>query len=187
MPTQSNNEIAVFGGGCFWCTEAIFQMLKGVVSVTSGYAGGATQNPTYEEVASGVTGHAEVVRLEYNPNIITYRDLLTVFFASHDPTSLNQQGNDIGTQYRSVIFYTTENQKNIAENIIQEINSSHPDGGIVITEVKAFDTFYPAEAYHKNYYAQNSEKPYCQLIINPKLEKIQNEFAALLKKNETKE
>lgn len=174
-------EVAVFGGGCFWCTEAVFQMLKGVISVTPGYTGGTTQNPSYEEVSAGVTGHAEVIRIEYDPALIAYRDLLTVFFASHDPTTLNRQGNDVGTQYRSVIFYTTEDQKDIAQKQIEKIDASSPEGGKVVTEIHPLEDFYPAEEYHKNYYVQNSDKPYCQLIINPKLEKIQEEFANLLK------
>lgn len=177
---RKQNEIAVFGGGCFWCTEAVFKMLKGVSSVAPGYAGGTTANPTYESVSSGTTGHAEVIKVEFDPSVITYRDLLTVFFATHDPTTLNRQGNDVGTQYRSVVFYTNDGQKNEAERFIEEIDSSHPDGNKTVTEVKPLVKFHPAEEYHKNYYAQNKAAPYCQLIINPKLEKVQKEFAALL-------
>lgn len=173
-------EIAVFGGGCFWCTEAVFQMLRGVKSVMPGYAGGTTQNPTYEEVSTGTTGHAEVTRVEYDPREISYRNLLTVFFGSHDPTTLNRQGNDVGTQYRSAVFYTTEEQRKEAEAMIEEINASSPNGGEVVTEVVPLDTFYEAENYHRDYYKNNPQNPYCQVIINPKLEKVQKQFAQLL-------
>ncbi len=174
-------ETAVFGGGCFWCTEAVFKMLRGVSSVGPGYAGGTTANPTYEHVSSGNTGHAECIKIEFNPNEIKYRDLLTVFFGSHDPTTVNRQGNDIGTQYRSVIFYTTPEQKEIAEKFIAELNDSAKEGLKIVTEVMPLDTFWPAENYHADYYANHKEAPYCQLVINPKLEKVQKEFANLLK------
>ncbi|MCI0542399.1 peptide-methionine (S)-S-oxide reductase MsrA [bacterium] len=173
--------IAVFGGGCFWCTEAVFKMLRGVISVAPGYVGGTKKNPSYSDVSSGVSGYVEVVRIEYNPEQVSFRNLLTVFFGSHDPTSVNRQGNDVGTQYRSVIFYTTPEQKKESEDFIQEINASHQDGKSLATEVGPLDTFYPAEEYHKDYYARNPDAPYCQIIINPKLEKVQKEFAALLK------
>jgi peptide-methionine (S)-S-oxide reductase len=176
-------EIAVFGGGCFWCTEAVFKELKGVVSVMPGYSGGAKENPTYEDVCSGMTGHAEVTKITYNPKLITYNDLLTVFFATHDPTTLNRQGNDVGTQYRSVIFYTGEAQKREAEEFIKELKDS---GLGVVTEVKPLEKFYEAEDYHRDYYARNSSAPYCQVIINPKLKKVQEKFAELLSKNETR-
>lgn len=167
-------EIAVFGGGCFWCTEAVFKMLKGISSVLPGYAGGSTINPTYEQVSNGNTGHAEVIYVEYDPEQVKYTDLLTIFFGSHDPTTLNRQGNDVGTQYRSVIFYTTPEQKEMAEKMIQEIESA-------VTELVPLDKFYKAENYHENYYARNKNAPYCQLIINPKLEKVQKQFANFLK------
>lgn len=178
-------EIAVFGGGCFWCTEAIFKMLRGVLSVTPGYAGGTTPNPTYESVCRGTTGHAEVVKIEYDPSLISYRDLLTVFFATHDPTTLNRQGNDVGTQYRSLVLAANDAQKKEAEAFIREIDAAHPAGGKVVTEVKLLGDpptggFYPAEDFHMDYYARNRGAPYCRLIINPKLEKVQKEFAALL-------
>lgn len=179
----NSQEIAIFGGGCFWCTEAIFRMLRGVISVTPGYAGGTLPNPTYEQVYSGETGHAEVIKIEYDPLQISYNDLLTVFFATHDPTTPNRQGNDIGTQYRSIILYTNEEQKSVAQQFIQHINASSPNGQPIVTEVKPFDRFYEAEDYHKNYYAQNTAQPYCKIIINPKLEKVQKKFAALLKDN----
>lgn len=175
------NEIAVFGGGCFWCTEAVFKMLRGVISVEPGYAGGTKENPTYEEVSSGKTGHAEVVHIVYNPNEVAYRDLLTVFFGSHDPTTPNRQGADVGTQYRSVIFWTSDVQKLEAEAFIKELNESNAAGAPVVTEVKPLEKFYPAEKYHHDYYANNKEAGYCQIVINPKLEKVQHQFAALLK------
>lgn len=170
----------VFGGGCFWCTEAVFQELKGVISVKSGYAGGTKNNPTYEEVCSGRTGHAEVIQIEYDQSQILFRDLLTVFFATHDPTTLNRQGNDYGTQYRSIVLYTTEEQKKETQEFIAELNQ---DGKKVVTELKPLDKFYEAEDYHKNYYKNNSSAPYCQIVINPKLEKIQEKFSQLLNNN----
>jgi len=171
---------AVFGGGCFWCTEAVFKMLRGILSVMPGYAGGSKENPRYDEVSEGTTGHAEVVKIEYDPSQISYRDLLTVFFGSHDPTSVNRQGNDVGTQYRSVIFYADESEKEEAESFIKELNASSKEGKTVVTEVVPLTNFYEAEKYHKDYYAANRGNPYCELIINPKLEKVQKEFAALL-------
>lgn len=177
---MNNKEIAVFGGGCFWCTEAVFKMMKGVTSVLPGYAGGTLQNPTYEQVCTGVTGHAEVVQIEYNSELVSYRDLLTVFFGSHDPTTKNRQGVDIGTQYRSVVFYTTEEQKIIAQDFIKEINNSSEHGEPIVTEIEPLDTFYIAEEYHRDYVARNPSNPYCEIVINPKLEKVQNAFAALL-------
>ena len=175
-------EIAVFGGGCFWCTEAVFKMLKGVSAVLPGYSGGTTPNPTYEQVSSGTTGHAECTKIEFNPKEVSYRDLLTVFFGSHDPTTVNRQGNDVGTQYRSVIFYTTLEQKRIAEDFIVEINNSNEEGKPVVTEVMPLDVFYVAESYHKDYFERNKEAPYCELVINPKLEKVSKNFEKLLKK-----
>ncbi|MDP3763209.1 MAG: peptide-methionine (S)-S-oxide reductase MsrA [bacterium] len=177
-------EKAVFGGGCFWCTEAVFKALEGVLAVKPGYAGGNVSHPTYLQVASGVTGHAEVIYIEYDQNKISYRDLLTVFFASHDPTSVNKQGNDVGTQYRSVIFYTTESQNTEAEKFIAEINVFSPRGMSTVTEVKPLETFYEAENYHHDYYTNHQNTPYCQVVINPKLKKVQERFAKLLKKQE---
>lgn len=175
-------EVAVFGGGCFWCTEAVFQNLKGVLSVAPGYSGGTVGNPTYEQVCTGKTGHAEVIKIEFNPKEISYRDLLTVFFATHDPTTINRQGNDVGEQYRSVVFYANDRQKEEAEGFIQRLNSSNEKGGRIVTEVKPLRAFYEAENYHRNYYEKNQSQPYCQLIINPKLEKVQKDFAKLLKR-----
>ncbi len=166
-------ETAVFGGGCFWCTEAVFQNLKGVASVTSGYAGGDMDDPDYYKVAyHGNTGHAEVIKIEFDPEVIRYSQLLEVFFAAHDATMLNQQGADIGPQYRSIILYTSERQKAIAEKYIKPP---------MVTELKPLDRFYTAEEYHQNYYKNNSGKPYCQIVINPKLDKIRKKFSLLLK------
>lgn len=176
------SEVVVFGGGCFWCTEAVFKMMKGVSDVRPGYAGGTVPNPTYEQVSMGNTGHAECVRIEYNPEEVTYRDLLLVFFGSHDPTTVNRQGNDVGEQYRSVIFYTTEAQRAETEKFIAEANASHAEGAPIVTELEPLTEFYEAENYHKDYFENNPGNPYCALIINPKLEKVQKEFAALLKR-----
>ena len=171
----------MFGGGCFWCTEAVFENLRGVESVMPGYAGGDTPRPTYEDVSTGNTGHAEVIKVEYDPTVISYRDLLTVFFATHDPTTRNRQGNDVGTQYRSVILYSTPAQKDEAEAFIREVNASSPSGDPAITEVKPLDMFFPAEEYHRRYYDQNRSAGYCQLVISPKVKKVQEKFAELLK------
>src|ERR1041385_8677795 len=171
---------AIFGGGCFWCTEAVFQMLKGVSKVESGYAGGAKENPTYEQVSNGTTGHAEVIKVTYDPAVISYKDLLTVFFGSHDPTTLNRQGNDVGEQYRSVIFYDSEEEKAIAEKLIKDVDESLKDGTRVVTQVVPLKEFSPAESYHKNYYNENKSAPYCQLIIEPKIEKVRKRFAELV-------
>lgn len=176
-----NKEIAVFGGGCFWCTEAIYSELKGVLSVVPGYAGGSKPNPTYEEVFGGMTGHAEVIKIEFDPAVISYDDILTVFFATHDPTTLNRQGTDVGTQYRSIVLYMSEEQKQKALAFIAKLNES---GEKVVTEVKPFDKFYEAEDYHHQYYKKNSNQPYCQLVISPKLAKLKEKFYALLKESE---
>jgi peptide-methionine (S)-S-oxide reductase len=173
-------EIAMFGGGCFWCTEAVFQMLKGVSKVEPGYAGGKNPNPIYSQVSEGTTGHAEVIRIEYDPSLVTYRQLMTVFFGSHDATTLNRQGNDIGTQYRSAIFPTTPEQSIEARAFIAELEHSAEVGDPIVTTVEEDALFYPAEDYHKNYYANNKNKSYCQIIIAPKLQKVQKEFADLL-------
>lgn len=175
-------EIAVFGGGCFWCTEAVFQELKGVISVTSGYTAGTMESPTYEDVLTGRTGHAEVIKIEYDPKIISYRDLLDVFFSSHDPTTRNRQGNDVGEQYRSLILYANESQKREAEVYIKELIAKKVYAKPIVTEVKPFQKFFKAEDYHQNYYKANSQAPYCQVVINPKIEKLKREHQELLKK-----
>jgi peptide-methionine (S)-S-oxide reductase len=172
---------AVFANGCFWCTEAVFSSLKGVHSVVSGYTGGTIAHPSYEQVSNGTTGHAEAIQITYDPAIISYEDLLAVFFNTHDPTTLNRQGNDVGTQYRSGIFYADEDQKKQALSLIKELNETHAYDKPVVTEVMPLGEFYPAEDYHRDYYALHKDQPYCQLIIAPKLEKLQKRFSALLK------
>ncbi|MDX9883043.1 MAG: peptide-methionine (S)-S-oxide reductase MsrA [Prolixibacteraceae bacterium] len=174
-------ETATFGGGCFWCTEAIFKKLKGVESVTSGYSGGTTENPSYNDVCSGETGHAEVVQIEFNPEVISYRELLEVFWSTHDPTTLNRQGADVGTQYRSVIFYHSEAQKQIALKYKNELNSALVYGKPVVTEISPFSKFYKAENYHQDYFENNSTKAYCQIVIVPKLKKFKEIFSEKLK------
>jgi len=165
-------ESAIFGGGCFWCIQAIFNRLKGVNNVTSGYAGGKTPNPTYEQVCSGRTGHAEVVKIDFDPAIITYHDLLEVFFKAHDPTTLNRQGADVGTQYRSLILYSNDFQNKDAENSIIQLVEGKVFSQPIVTEVKPLETFYSAESYHQDYYQLHPEKGYCQAVIAPKLAKL---------------
>lgn len=175
------NEITVFGGGCFWCTEAVYQDLRGVISVEPGYTGGATINPTYEQVCAGTTGHVEVIKIEFDPSIITYRDLLEVFFSTHNPTTRNQQGNDIGTQYQSTIFYTSEVQHTAAHEIIRELSAEKAFEKPIVTDVKHLEAYYPAESYHHNYYRNNPNAGYCQAVIAPKLKKFREKYARLLK------
>ncbi|WP_406824102.1 peptide-methionine (S)-S-oxide reductase MsrA [Pedobacter sp. KACC 23697] len=174
-------EKATFGMGCFWCTEAIFQRLKGVISVKSGYEGGTLSNPTYEEVCTGATGHAEVLEITYNPMVISYDDLLEVFWKSHDPTTLNRQGADSGTQYRSVVFYHTPEQKMLAEKYKAELNKTNAYGKKVVTAIEAAKPFYVAENYHQNYFNKNGSEPYCRLVIQPKIDKLEKIFKAKLK------
>src|SRR5215472_14354124 len=166
--SMSNHEVAIFGGGCFWCIEAVFDSLQGVKSVESGYAGGHVENPTYRQVCGGDTGHAEVVRITFDPAVISYSELLDVFFTIHDPTTLNQQGNDVGTQYRSAIFYVSEEQKKDADQAIREA-AAHWRNPIV-TELKPDGEFYVAEDYHQNYYIENASQPYCMFVVGPKVE-----------------
>src|SRR5579864_9539999 len=168
---------AVFGGGCFWCTEAIFQMLKGVSKVESGYAGGKMDAPSYEAVSSGSTGHAEVIRVTYDPAVISYEDLLTVFFGSHDPTTPNRQGADVGEQYRSIILYESDEDKATAERVAKEIQDSLTDGSHVVTQIVPLGKFFKAEDYHQNYFKENTTAPYCQIVIEPKIEKVKKRFA----------
>jgi len=174
-------EKATFGMGCFWCTEAIFQRLKGVTSVKSGYEGGTLSNPTYEEVCTGATGHAEVLEINYNPSVISYEDLLEVFWKSHDPTTLNRQGADSGTQYRSVVFYHNAEQKALAEKYKAELNKTNAFGKKVVTAIEAAKPFYVAENYHQDYYLKNGSEPYCRLVILPKMQKLEKVFKAKLK------
>jgi len=171
---------ATFAGGCFWCTEAIFTELKGVQRVVPGYTGGREENPTYKQVANGLTGHAEAIQVFFDPEIISYEILLEVFFATHDPTTLNRQGNDVGPHYRSAIFYHDETQKKEAENAINHIATGFWDDPIV-TELAPFERFYPAEEYHVDYFAQNPGQPYCAYVINPKVQKFRKKYANLLK------
>ena len=176
---ERHTEIAVFAGGCFWCTEAVFERLKGIISVMPGYTGGTVPNPRYEQVCTGMTGHAESVRIEFDPKEISYRDLLSVFFATHDPTSLNRQGADVGTEYRSAIFYTTEGQREAAEAFVNELNEQLPRE--VVTELVPLGQFYEAEDYHQQYYDNNAFAPYCQFVIEPKLRKLYKNFGEMLK------
>ncbi len=178
---MKTNEITVLGGGCFWCTEAIFKSLRGVISVMPGYAGGEMQDPTYQDVSSGDTGHAEVVHIEFDPQIISFEDLLEVFWAVHDPTQLNRQGNDIGSQYRSIILYTTAQQKVISEQSLDKLIHSKIYKKPVVTEIKPLGKFYNAETYHHDYFDNNPNQPYCQLIISPKLQHLREKFASKLK------
>jgi peptide-methionine (S)-S-oxide reductase len=179
---QSNekHETATFGAGCFWCVEAVYQNLKGVQKVVSGYAGGKTPNPTYKQICTGQTGHAEVAQITYDPNQISYQDLLDVFWNTHDPTTLNRQGADTGTQYRSVIFYNDDHQKEIAEQAMAETDASGLWSNPIVTEISPIPTFYPAEDYHQNYYQSNPSQPYCTVIISPKIQKLKKEFKHIL-------
>lgn len=169
-------ETATFGGGCFWCTEAIFKRLRGVDEVVSGYAGGRRESPSYEEVSMGVTGHAEVVQIEFDPKIISYKKLLEIFFHLHDPTTLNRQGNDVGEQYRSVIFYHNQSQKEDAETVKDEIAESGMYHDPIVTEIVPFEKFYTAEEYHQNYYDSNKTQGYCSYVIAPKIQKLLKEY-----------
>lgn len=181
LAMTQNLERITLGGGCFWCTEAVYLELKGVEKVEPGYSGGHVKNPTYKEVCSETTGHAEVVQITYNPNEVDFTDILEVFFATHDPTTLNRQGNDVGTQYRSAIFYETEKQKQTALEIIKKLNNENVFGKPIVTEVTAFTNFYRAEDYHINYFARNKNQGYCQFIIAPKMEKFRKVFKNRLK------
>lgn len=174
-------ELATFGSGCFWCTEAVYQKLNGVLKVTPGYSGGTISNPTYSEVCTGTTGHAEVIQVEYDPEIIGYEELLEVFWSTHDPTTLNRQGNDVGTQYRSVIFYHNDHQKMLAEESKKAADESGEWKKSIVTEISPFDKFYPAEEYHLNYFESNSDQPYCALVIAPKLDKFKKKFRDRMK------
>jgi peptide-methionine (S)-S-oxide reductase len=179
---QSGLEKATLGAGCFWCVEAVFQRLKGVKSVISGYTGGKTENPTYKEICGGDTGHAEVAQVTFDPAQISFKELLDVFWRTHDPTTLNRQGNDSGTQYRSAIFYHNEHQKKIAEEAKKEANELKIWPNPIVTEISPLRTFYEAEDYHQNYYNNNTFQPYCSFVITPKVQKLKKEFSEKLKK-----
>lgn len=180
---QNNNqtETATFGGGCFWCTEAVFESVKGVTDVVSGYSGGTVKNPAYREVTTGLTGHAEVVQITFNPAEVSYRQLLQIFFATHDPTTLNRQGADVGTQYRSVVFYHSAQQKADAQEMIRLLTSERVYDAPIVTQVEPAMPFYKAEAYHQEYFQNNPSQPYCRVVINPKVMKFRKEFAEWLK------
>lgn len=179
MTTQQS--IATLGGGCFWCLEAVYQQLDGVERVVSGYAGGHVENPTYEQVCGKKTGHVEVVQVTFDPARVSYRDVLEVFFSIHDPTTRDRQGNDVGPQYRSAIFYHDDEQRQVAESIIAELAAEHAFDAPIVTELKPFERFYSAEQYHQNYYAQNSSQPYCAYVISPKIAKFRRKFAERLR------
>ncbi|GAB3292918.1 peptide-methionine (S)-S-oxide reductase [Hymenobacter tenuis] len=174
-------EQATFGAGCFWCVEAVFQDLNGVEKVVSGYTGGRIANPTYKEVCSGLTGHAEVAQITYDPSKISFEELLEVFWKTHDPTTLNRQGADTGTQYRSAIYYHNDEQKRLSEEYKKKLNEAHAFSNPIVTEISPLGTFYAAENYHQNYYNLNSQQPYCQFVVKPKVDKVRQVFADKLK------
>lgn len=178
---ESQYEVATLGGGCFWCLEAVFKDVRGVVQVVSGYSGGHVANPSYEEVCTGETGHAEVVQITYDPKEISYRELLELFFEIHDPTTLNRQGADVGTQYRSIILYHTPEQREEAVRLIQELEGASRWPDSIVTQVEPFAAFYPAEAYHVDYFARNPNQPYCRVVIAPKVSSFRKKFASMLK------
>lgn len=180
MP-PTGRQLATLGGGCFWCTEAVFQQLKGVEKVTSGYTGGHVENPTYRQVCTGTTGHAEVIQIEFDPEKIKFEELLEVFFQTHDPTTLNRQGNDVGTQYRSVIFPHSDEQKKISEEYIKQLNEAKIWKSPIVTTIEPLAKFYPAEDYHNNYFDQHEDAPYCQMVIRPKVNKFRKQFKDKLK------
>ncbi|MEQ8927302.1 MAG: peptide-methionine (S)-S-oxide reductase MsrA [Fulvivirga sp.] len=172
---------AIFGAGCFWCIEAVFQQIKGVSNIESGYMGGKVKNPTYREVCSGLTGHAEIIQFDFDPTVISYKELLEIFWKTHDPTTLNRQGADVGTQYRSVVFYVNEEQKELALAYKQKLNEANVFGNPVVTEISVAKEFYTAEEYHQNYYNDNKNQPYCTFVVKPKVDKVKSVFAEKLK------
>jgi peptide-methionine (S)-S-oxide reductase len=186
MNRGTDKEIATLAGGCFWCLEAIFKEVKGIEKVVSGYSGGTAVNPSYNEVCSGITGHAESVQLTYHPKQISFKEILAIFFAVHDPTTLNRQGADVGTQYRSAIFYHNEEQKTAAQEAIKQLNTSKVWGAPVVTEITPFQNFYPAEEYHQEYFARNAENPYCSVVIAPKLDKFRKQYLQKNRKSKVK-
>jgi peptide-methionine (S)-S-oxide reductase len=183
LDNLSNTDTVTFGTGCFWCTEAVFQEVEGVISVASGYSGGTVTNPTYEQIGTGATGHAECLNIVYDTTKVTYDELLEIFWQTHDPTTLNRQGNDIGPQYRSVIFYRNQKQKEVAEKYKIELDKSGAFGNKIVTTLEPLTVFYKAEDYHQNYYNQNGNQPYCQFVIRPKVEKFRKVFKDKLKKD----
>jgi peptide-methionine (S)-S-oxide reductase len=186
MNRGTDKEIATLAGGCFWCLEAIFREVRGIEKVVSGYSGGTAVNPSYNEVCSGITGHAESVQLTYDPKQISFREILAIFFAVHDPTTLNRQGADVGTQYRSAIFYHNEEQKTAAQEAIKQLKASKVWGALVVTQVAPFKDFYPAEEYHQEYFARNPERLYCSVVIAPKLDKFRKQYLQKNKKSKVK-
>ena len=183
MNKKSEIEVATLGGGCFWCLEAFFNQIMGVIKVESGYAGGNLKNPTYELVCAGSTGHAEVVQVTFNPKLISFREILEIFFTIHDPTTLNRQGADVGIQYRSIILYHNKIQESIAKKVIAEINKSKVWDNPIVTSLEPFEVFYPAEDYHNNYYELHPESGYCRVVISPKISKLRKKFSEKLKNN----
>ncbi|MCO5250901.1 MAG: peptide-methionine (S)-S-oxide reductase MsrA [Candidatus Kapabacteria bacterium] len=179
--SYKNFDSVTLGGGCFWCVEAVFQRLEGVAKVVSGYSGGKIENPSYKQITTGTTGHAEVIRIYYNPEIITFEELLEIFWMTHDPTTLNRQGADVGTQYRSVIFYHNDTQKEIAERYKKQLNDAKTFDSPIVTEISPLSNFYEAEDYHQNYYNDNSHQPYCSFVITPKIQKLEKLFKQKLK------
>jgi peptide-methionine (S)-S-oxide reductase len=182
MTESAGTEVTTLAGGCFWCLEAIFKEVDGVEDVTSGYTGGSTVNPTYQEVCSSNTGHAEAVQLTFNPDQISYREILQIFFSVHDPTTLNRQGEDVGTQYRSAVFYHNDRQRTIAEAVIRELNEARLWTKPIVTQIVPLDKFYPAEDYHREYFSRHLEQAYCQVVISPKVSKFRHQWAKRLKK-----
>lgn len=182
MSERAGTEVATLAGGCFWCLEAIFREVDGVEDVTSGYTGGTTVNPTYQEVCTGTTGHAESIQLTFNPGKISYREILQIFFSVHDPTTLNRQGEDVGTQYRSAIFYHNDQQRATAEAVIRELNEAHLWKRPIVTQVVSLDKFYPAEDYHREYFSRHPEQSYCQMVISPKVSKFRKQWAKRLRR-----
>ena len=178
---HNGEEVATLGGGCFWCLEPVFDEMKGVTNVVSGYAGGTIPRPSYQQVCTGMTGHAEVVQVTFNPKEISFRDLLEVFFAIHDPTTLNRQGADVGAQYRSAIFYHSDEHKTVAEDVIRHLEASHAWDAPIVTEIAPFEVFYPAEDYHQEYFYRNGGQPYCRVVIAPKLDKFRKKYADRLR------
>ncbi len=173
---SSRTEVATLGGGCFWCLEAVYEELKGVEKVESGYSGGSVPDPTYRQVCTGTTGHAEVVQVTFDPEVVSFREILEVFFTIHDPTTLNRQGGDVGTQYRSAIFYHSSEQRTVAEQVIAELEAEHVYDSPIVTELAPFTTFYPAETYHQDYFARNPNQPYCAAVIAPKVSKFRRRY-----------